>query len=212
MTSSDLTPEMIYHTTRALVRELIERAGLKPGRVLVVGGSSSEIAGGRIGKQSSLGLGYAVAKGVIDEAALAGVETAFQGCEHINRALIVERRTAERLGLQEVCVVPALHAGGAVALSAYALADDPVATAHITADAGLDIGDTCVGMHVRFVQVPLRLASDTLGAAHVTALTSRPPRIGGERAVYAFDRERFELDLAAEEGLGNLTTNTPRSV
>lgn len=164
--------------------ELIDAAGLAPGQILVLGASSSEICGGVIGKASNTEVGAAVAAAALSAAGEKGVFLAVQGCEHINRALAVERAAAERYNLEIVGVVPVPKAGGPVCAAAYGLMDDPVMAEHINAHAGLDIGDTSVGMHVRFVQVPVRLSAGAVGAARVTALKSRLKLIGGERAVY----------------------------
>lgn len=107
-----------------------------------------------------------------------------QGCEHINRSLVVEREAAERYDLEIVTVKPALHAGGACAVAAYDRAEDPVMVEHITAKAGMDIGDTFIGQHIKHVQIPVRLDIDQIGAAHATFVRSRPKLIGGPRAIY----------------------------
>ncbi|EAC9500649.1 TIGR01440 family protein, partial [Listeria monocytogenes] len=113
------------------------------------------------------------------------IHLAVQGCEHLNRALAVERKTAQLYHLEEVAVVPQLHAGGACSVAAFQLFDEPIEVEHIVAKAGIDIGDTAIGMHVKHVQIPIRPSIKTLGAAHVTALGSRPKYIGGPRAHYA---------------------------
>ena len=113
-----------------------------------------------------------------------GIFLAVQGCEHINRSLVVEREAAERYDLEIVTVKPALHAGGACAVAAYDRAEDPVMVEHITAKAGMDIGDTFIGQHIKHVQIPVRLDIDQIGAAHATFVRSRPKLIGGPRAIY----------------------------
>lgn len=112
------------------------------------------------------------------------ISLAVQGCEHINRALAVEREVAQAHGWEIVKVVPALHAGGAAQIAAFEQLKDPVEIEHITAQAGMDIGDTAIGMHVKFVQVPVRTKIAAIGAAHTTYLRSRPKLIGGQRAQY----------------------------
>ncbi|MCA7025856.1 TIGR01440 family protein, partial [Stenotrophomonas acidaminiphila] len=107
-----------------------------------------------------------------------GTHLAVQGCEHVNRALVVERQVAEQFGLEIVSVHPTLHAGGSGQLAAFKFMQDPVEVEFIKAHAGLDIGDTAIGMHVKHVQVPIRPILREIGHAHVTALTSRPKLIG----------------------------------
>ena len=107
-----------------------------------------------------------------------------QGCEHINRSLVIEREAAEKYNLEIVTVKPALHAGGACAVAAYERAIDPVMAEHVVAKAGMDIGDTFIGQHIKHVQIPVRLDINQIGGAHVTFVRSRPKLIGGPRAVY----------------------------
>lgn len=164
--------------------ELIEAADLKKDDILVLGGSSSEIIGGTIGKDSSLEVGEAVIDEFLKILRRREIYLAVQACEHINRALVVERDLAKDRNLEIVSVIPALHAGGSLSVNAYKKFDDPVVVEHIVADAGIDIGDTEIGMHVKFVQVPLRLCEKYIGKARVTALKSRPKLIGGARAIY----------------------------
>lgn len=166
------------------VLELLEAAGLEAGDILVLGGSSSEIIGGTIGKDSSLEVGEAVIDEFLKILKKREIYLAVQGCEHINRALVVERELAKARGFEIVSVIPALHAGGSLSVNAYKKFADPVVVEHVQADAGIDIGDTEVGMHVKFVQVPLRLKEKYIGKARLTALKSRPKLIGGARAIY----------------------------
>lgn len=175
--------EITLHAAAAM-RELLDVAGVRPGRLVVLGASSSEIRGGRIGKYGSQEVGEAVIAGIRPVVAEHDVRLAVQGCEHINRALVVDREYAEAERLEIVSVVPALEAGGAVSRAAFVSAEDPVIVERVVADAGLDIGDTEVAMHVRWVQIPLRLQANQVGAARVTAVRSRPRLIGGERAHY----------------------------
>ncbi|BCK46943.1 TIGR01440 family protein [Streptococcus dysgalactiae subsp. equisimilis] len=173
--------------TRAIVSDIIERSAIKPGQVFVLGLSSSEIIGGRIGQQSSLEVGQVVVKSVLEELHKRGIHLAVQGCEHVNRALVVESQVAEEKQLEIVNVIPNLHAGGSGQVAAFRYMSDPVEVESIVAHAGLDIGDTSIGMHVKRVQVPLIPCQRELGAAHVTALASRPKLIGGARADYYQD-------------------------
>ena len=166
-------------------RELCATAGLKAGDVLVVGCSSSEIVGGRIGKASSPEAAEAVWRGVSRAAAEVGAYVAAQCCEHLNRAIIIEREALRGAAAGEIVnVVPQIHAGGSFATAAYRAMSDPVAVEEIRADAGLDIGSTLIGMHLKRVAVPVRLNVRTIGDAPVTAARVRPKFIGGSRAVY----------------------------
>jgi len=167
-----------------IFRELIKIAGLIHGDIIVLGASSSEILGKHIGKASSPEIGHTVASAAYNAAKEFGLHLAVQGCEHINRALAVESAAAKAYGLEIVNVRPMPEAGGAVCAAAYELMDNAVMAEHISAAAGVDIGDTSIGMHVKFVQVPIRLSVKNVGSAHVTALKSRPKLIGGERARY----------------------------
>lgn len=173
----------IEETAAKAVTELIEAAHLKKGDILVVGCSSSEIKGERIGKGSDMNAAEAVYQGIkpiLDEK---GIFLAAQGCEHINRAIITERAALGPLD-EVVNVVPQLHAGGSFTVTVYNNAKDPVALERIQADAGMDIGDTLIGMHLKPVAVPVRLSMKEIGCAHLTCARTRPKFIGGERAKY----------------------------
>lgn len=176
--------QTIKNQVKEVVSEITDEAKLKTGDILVLGGSTSEVIGKSIGKKSSLDIGEAIVSTFISELSDKNIYIAVQGCEHINRSLVVERELAEAKNLEIVSVVPALNAGGALAVAAYENFKDPVMVEHIVANAGVDIGDTEIGMHVKFVQVPLRLAQNHVGQARVTALKSRPKLIGGKRAQY----------------------------
>lgn len=171
----------------ALAKELIERAQASADSVFVLGLSTSEVVGGFIGRNSSLEVGQAVVSALYHFLKEQGIFLAVQGCEHINRALVVERSLAQARGWEIVQVIPTPHAGGSGQVAAMQVLEDPVVVEFITADLGMDIGDTAIGMHVKHVQVPVRLAKRELGGAHVTALASRPKLIGGARAEYAPD-------------------------
>ena len=165
--------EEITAQARTAVTELLEQAKLKPGALLVIGCSSSEMVGKRIGKGSS----YPVLKE-------RGIFLAVQCCEHLNRALILEREAAEKRGYEIVNVVPQLHAGGAFAVTAWNAFSTPVAVETIAADAGIDIGGTLIGMHLRRVAVPVRTSLKQIGEAIVLCARTRPKYIGGPRAAY----------------------------
>lgn len=176
--------EEITAQARQAVTELLDQAGLKPGQLLVIGCSSSEMVGRRIGKGSSMEAAKAAFSGIYPVLQERGIRLAVQCCEHLNRALIVERETAEHFGFEIVNVVPQPHAGGSFAVTAYAAFTEPVAVETVVADAGLDIGGTLIGMHLRRVAVPVRLTLDRIGEARILCARTRPKYIGGQRAAY----------------------------
>ncbi|MCD7819421.1 MAG: TIGR01440 family protein [Lachnospiraceae bacterium] len=178
-TLSLLTKEA-YQTTK----ELLEAAGLHAGEILVVGCSTSEVAGERIGSYSSPQMAEAVFSGVYHAAQEKNVFLAAQCCEHLNRALILEREAADKYGYEPVNVIPQPKAGGSFATSAYRHFENPTAVEHIRAHAGIDIGDTLIGMHLREVAVPVRISQKTIGSAHVVCARTRLKFVGGSRAVY----------------------------
>ena len=162
--------------------EIIETAGLKKGQILVVGCSTSEILGARIGTDSSPDTAKEVFDGIYKAAEEKGVFLAAQCCEHLNRAIITERAAVPYADI--VNVVPFPKAGGSFATAAYAKFSEPVALEEIRADAGLDIGFTMIGMHLKRVAVPVRLSVRKIGEAPIICAKTRPRLIGGERAVY----------------------------
>lgn len=176
--------------TRQIVLDVLDKAALVEGDIFVLGLSSSEVVGGRIGQNSSLEVGQVIVKTILDILEEKGIFLAVQGCEHLNRALVVERSLANKKDLEIVNVLPTLHAGGSGQLAAFQYMKDPVEVEFIVAQAGLDIGDTAIGMHIKHVQIPIRPILKELGAAHVTALASRPKLIGGARAAYLEDKIR----------------------
>ena len=163
-------------------REIVEKAGLRKGQILVVGCSSSEVCGSRIGSNSNLEAAQAVFRGIYSVLQERGIFLAAQCCEHLNRAIIVEREAVPYAEI--VNVVPQPKAGGSFATTAYKTFNHPVAVEEIRADAGIDIGGTLIGMHIKKVAVPVRLENNRLGDANVLAARTRPKFIGGERAVY----------------------------
>ena len=181
-----MTEEMTIISGEAYsaARELLETAGLEPGQILVVGCSTSEVAGASIGTYSSPELADVVFGGIYQAAQDVGVRLAAQCCEHLNRALILEKEAAERYGYEPVNVVPQPKAGGSFATAAYKEFEHPVAVEHIRAHAGMDIGDTLIGMHLRDVAVPVRIRIREIGDARVVCARTRPKFIGGIRAVY----------------------------
>lgn len=176
--------ENIKSQAKLAVSELIEKANLKAGDLLVVGCSSSEIVGSEIGHGSSLEAAEAVFEGIHTVLKEKGIYLAAQCCEHLNRAIIVEREYALAHGLEIVNVVPQPKAGGSFATTCYKSFTSPVAVEFIKADAGMDIGLTLIGMHLKHVAVPVRLSINKIGCANVTFARTRPKCIGGIRAVY----------------------------
>lgn len=163
-------------------RALVEKAGLKAGQIAVVGCSTSEICGSRIGSDSRPEVAKTVFDAIYEVFSEHGVFLAAQCCEHLNRALIVERAALPHA--EAVNVVPQPKAGGSFATAAYHTFRDPIAVETIRADAGLDIGGTLIGMHLKQVAVPLRLGIDRIGSAILLAARVRPKFIGGVRAIY----------------------------
>ena len=176
--------EMILKQAQDAVSELLEISKLCKGDILVIGCSSSEIVGETIGHGSSFETAKAVFDAIYPILKSKGIFLAAQCCEHLNRALIIERACAEQYGLEPVCVIPQPKAGGSFATTAWDRFDAPVAVEHIRAHAGLDIGGTLIGMHLRDVAVPVRLSVDHIGAAILLAARTRPKFIGGIRARY----------------------------
>lgn len=177
--------EEISQATKNITNEWIEQSYVKPGDIFVVGCSTSEVAGERIGTSGSVQIAKSIYDVLVDFQKATGIHLAFQGCEHINRSLVIERETMQHLHLDEVAVIPIASAGGSMAAYAYEQMIDPVVIEFIEADAGIDIGDTMIGMHIKHVAVPLRLRQKTIGQANVTAARRRPKLIGGARAVYS---------------------------
>lgn len=154
------------------------------GRLWVTGCSTSEILGGHIGKAGSEDLGKVIAEEILAASANFGFIPVAQCCEHLNRSLVCELATAEKFGLTVVSAVPKPHAGGSFAAAFWQQLKQPVLVEQVSADVGLDIGQTLIGMHLKRVAVPMRLSKSTLKGAIITAAYTRPPLIGGERAEY----------------------------
>lgn len=165
-------------------KEILETAKLSDGDLFVVGCSTSEVSGASIGSFSSPELAEAVFGNIYQATQEAGVFLAAQCCEHLNRVLILEKEAAEKYGYETVNVVPQPKAGGSFATAAYKSLEHPVAVEHIRAHAGMDIGDTLIGMHLRDVAVPVRIRTKEIGDARVVCARTRPRFIGGCRAVY----------------------------
>ena len=176
--------EQIQSQAECAVRELLAVSGLRAGDMLVIGCSSSEVMGQCIGKGSSQEAAQAIYTAIAPVLQEAGIFLVAQCCEHLNRALIMERACAEKYGYEIVNVLPQPHAGGSFATTVYENATDPVAVEHVRAQAGIDIGGTLIGMHLRDVAVPVRLSVRSIGQAPILCARTRPKFIGGIRARY----------------------------
>ena len=168
-----------------LICELLDRVSLKRGDIIVIGCSSSEIIGNNIGKGSSYDAAKLLFSAIYPMLKDRGIYLAAQCCEHLNRALVIENECAEKYGYEPVSVIPRAKAGGSFATVTYENLESPVLVEHIRAHAGIDIGDTLVGMHLRDVAVPIRLSIKRLGEANVVCAYTRPKYIGGARAIYS---------------------------
>ena len=180
--------ETIAAGVETCVRELAEAGKLKAGQLLVVGTSTSEVVGRRIGTAGTTEAARAIYAGVEAVRREVGFYPLYQCCEHLNRALVTTREAAERYGLEEVSAVPIPGAGGSMAAYAYRQLPDAVLVERVQAHAGIDIGDTLIGMHLRPVAVPVRPSVRSIGEAHVTMAFARPKLIGGARAVYTLEQ------------------------
>ena len=176
--------ERIKNDATIAVSELVDVAKLQAGDILVIGCSSSEMVGEKIGTHSSVDAANALADAVLPLLKETGVHIAVQCCEHLNRALILESAVAEKYGYEPVNVMPQPKAGGSFATAVWARLENPVAVEHIRAHAGLDIGGTLIGMHLKEVAVPVRLSVKQIGEAPILCARTRPKFIGGCRAVY----------------------------
>ena len=176
--------DQIKSQAHTVITELLEQAMLRPGQLLVIGCSSSEMVGNTIGHGSSMEAAQAAFGAIWPVLPEKGLQLAVQCCDHRNRSLIMERSVAEARGYEIVNVMPQPHAGGSFAVTAWKTFTDPVAVETIVADAGLDIGDTLIGMHLRRVAVPLRLSIKQIGEAHILCARTRPKYVGGPRAIY----------------------------
>ncbi|SFE09610.1 TIGR01440 family protein [Lentibacillus persicus] len=175
---------------KTITKEWQASGCLKPGDVIVIGCSTSEVVGEKIGTAGSEAVASALFEELTAIQTATGVQIAFQCCEHLNRSLVVEKETMQKQNLTEVSAVPVPRAGGSMASFAYKNMKNPVLVESIEADGGLDIGETMIGMHLKPVAVPLRFSQRSIGGARATAARTRPKLIGGERAVY--DQETAE--------------------
>nr|WP_117236842.1 TIGR01440 family protein [Thermus sediminis] len=178
--------EELRQQARRAMEEYLELFPMPKGSLFVLGGSTSEVLGQRLGSRPSLAAAEAILEGLLPPLLERGVFVAVQACEHLNRALVVERGALEAYGLEEVTVFPHPKAGGALATAAFLRFREPVMVESLRARAhgGMDIGGVLIGMHLRPVAVPLRLSVRKLGEAVLIAAKTRPKLVGGARAVY----------------------------
>lgn len=169
---------------QTILTELKAQTELRPGQLFVVGCSTSEVIGKKIGTAGTIEVAEMIFQKLKQFSQETSVSLAFQCCEHLNRAIVVERKIAAERGLDEVTVIPVRTAGGAMATYAFEKLEDAVVVEFIKADAGIDIGNTLIGMHLKHVAVPVRVSQKQVGHAHVTLAKTRPKLIGGARAVY----------------------------
>ncbi|WP_100405721.1 TIGR01440 family protein [Bacillus solitudinis] len=179
-----LSQELIMAQVKQAVQDLHKVMPLTDEVLLVVGTSTSEVIGSHIGSNGSHEAAEAIFSALTDIQAETGVHFAFQCCEHLNRALVLEEDAAKKRGYELVSAIPIRKAGGAMATYAFSKLEKPVLVEAIKADAGIDIGDTLIGMHLKPVAVPVRSEVRSIGEAHLTMAITRPKLIGGVRAVY----------------------------
>lgn len=195
--NDNVKPGVIAGQVETIVRELVSAGGLVRGQLLVIGVSTSEVLGQRIGTAGTTGTAAQIYEGVEAVRSEAGFIPVYQCCEHLNRALVIERTAAEHYGLDIVGAVPVPKAGGSMAAFAYRQLERPCLVETVQAHAGIDIGDTFIGMHLKRVAVPVRPSIRSIGEAHVTMAVTRPKLIGGSRAVY-----ELETNIMAEQSAG----------
>lgn len=179
-----LMVDELYNRAGQATQELCDEANLKSGDIMVIGCSSSEAAGKRIGTYSNVEIAKSIFLGIYDVLKPKGIYLAAQCCEHLNRAIIIERDLAEKKGLAIVNAVPQPKAGGSFAACAYESFELPCTVENIKADAGIDIGETLIGMHLKEVAVPVRLSVKKIGEANIICARTRAKYIGGQRTVY----------------------------
>jgi len=178
--------QTITKDTAEIIEELLDISNLKSKDIFVLGGSTSEIMGKKVGTAGGLDIAKAVADPILDIIHKRGLYLAVQGCEHINRSLLVEKEAQEKYGFEVVNVIPHEHAGGSIQTYCYENFESPVMVENIKGlgHAGLDIGLVLIGMHLRPVVVPVRLSKSKIGEATIVAARTRPKMVGGERARY----------------------------
>lgn len=182
--------EQVRNEAKAAALEICQVAKLRKGQILVVGCSTSEVTGHKVGSYSSPELGQAIYEGIQEALQPQGIYLAAQCCEHLNRSIVIEREAAKANGYQIVSAIPQPHAGGSWATNCWQRFNDPVLVEEVRAAAGMDIGGTLIGMHLRRVAVPVRLSMDHIGHAILLCARTRPPFIGGSRAVYSQEEVR----------------------
>lgn len=187
MTVDGINLDKIKEQTATGLTELLDQAQLEKDDLVVLGLSTSEVHGGIIRKDSNIEIAWAIVSTVVNILRKHQLHLAVQGCEHLNRALVVERNVAKERGFEQVTVFPSFHAGGAGQIAAFENFNDSIEVEHITAEAGMDIGDTSIGIHVKFVQAPVRTSIKQIGLAHTTYLRNRPKLIGDARAKYEWN-------------------------
>ncbi|HWK22018.1 MAG TPA: TIGR01440 family protein [Ureibacillus sp.] len=176
--------QQIQSQLSQLLNEFEQQVSFKPNQLLVIGCSTSEIAGSRIGTSGAIEIAEVLFEELSNFAKKHRLFLVFQGCEHINRALTMEYEAAQMYSLEPVTVVPVKHAGGSMSAHAYTKLENPVVVEHVRAHAGIDIGQTIIGMQLKEVAIPVRTSIRQIGEAIVTIAKTRPKLIGGERAVY----------------------------
>ncbi len=184
MNEQELLKEEIFRTLDAAVDALQKAGDIPAGGLIVLGCSTSEVAGARIGKGSVPELGETIAEAMLAACAARSLNAAFQCCEHLNRCIVMEQEVLRVHGLTQVRAIPQPKAGGSVPAAAWKQLNHPALAVNVQADAAIDIGDTLVGMHIRPVAVPLRIEASKVGHANLVMAYSRLPYIGGSRAVY----------------------------
>ncbi len=184
---NQLDLEQIVGQAKACFEEFLEKLTCEEGALIVIGASTSEICGYKIGSYSSEEVAKAIVEAIYPMITARGYSVAAQCCEHLNRALILEQSVAKERGYDPVNVVPQPKAGGSMATAIYHKMEHPVAVEHVRAEAGIDIGDTLIGMHLREVAVPLRIENRMIGEARVVCARTRYKCVGGSRAAYDAD-------------------------
>lgn len=176
--------DIIKQQSNDIVVELLQAAKLTPNDIFVVGCSTSEVAGHNIGSFSSVDIANAIFAGIYPVLNEKGIFLAAQCCEHLNRTLIIEKQALKLYGLEQINVIPQPKAGGSFATIAYKNFAEPVSVEKIKAHAGIDIGGTLIGMHLKNVAVPVRLSINKIGEANIICARTRPKFVGGIRAAY----------------------------
>ncbi|UCZ53028.1 TIGR01440 family protein [Bacillus shivajii] len=190
----DTNVEEVERSLLKGLREFQQSAKLREGRTFVIGTSTSEVSGKHIGKAGTEEIAAAIWGALRTFQKETGIHLVFQCCEHLNRTLVLEKTVAEKNNVEIVHAIPVPKAGGSMASYAYKNFNEPVLIEQIEADAGIDIGDTFIGMHLKRVAVPVRTSINQVGEAHVTYARTRPKLIGGERAVYTISEEEGTCD------------------